>query len=233
MAHILVVDDEKQARGSVRRILEDAGHTVSEAANGKDALAWLSDHRPDLVVLDIIMPGLSGVEVCRRLRADPFQARLPIIFLTAKSRANDIAAGLDAGGDDYITKPVEVIELPARVRALLRRTGGGALDADADYLETGDLRLSVTEFKAWAGEREIDLSATEHRLLHTLMLYAGQPLSVERLLEDVWGYPPGVGDPALVYAHIKNLRQKIEPDPGGKPRYLRNIRGRGYLISEF
>lgn len=231
MAHILLVDDEPQTRGSVKRILEDAGYTVSEAGDANEALAWLKNQKPDLIVLDIIMPGMSGIEVCRRLRADPFYARMPIIFLTAKSRPNDIAAGLDAGGDDYITKPVEVIELPARVRACLRRISGGVFDSQSESLTVGDMRLHLTNFELTVGHDTILLSSTEHRLLHALMANAGQPMSIDHLLQDVWEYPPGVGDPALVYAHIKNLRQKIEPDASTSPQYLRNVRGRGYLIS--
>jgi len=232
MAHILIVDDEPHARGSVRRILEDAGHIVSEAADGTHALAWLQNQQPDLIVLDMIMPELSGIDVCRRIRTDPFLAKLPIIFLTAKSRPSDIAEGLDAGGDDYITKPVEVIELPARVRALLRRTQGEALDRQSNTLRVGELTLHTTRFEVVVDNKTIPLSTTEYRLLHSLMIKAGIPSSIDQLLQDVWEYPSGVGDPAIVYAHIKNLRQKIEPDPNGPPRYLRNVRGRGYLISE-
>lgn len=232
MAHILIVDDEPHARGSVRRILEDAGHTVSEAINGLHALDWLQNQQPDLIVLDVIMPDMSGINVCRRIRANPFLAKLPIIFLTAKSRSVDIAEGLDAGGDDYITKPVEVIELPARIRALLRRTFGEPLDQQSNTLSIGDLTLNTSRFEVSLKDKNISLSTTEFRLLHTLMIKGNVPSSIDQLLQEVWEYPPGVGDPAIVYAHIKNLRQKIEPDPSSPPQYLRNVRGRGYLISE-
>jgi DNA-binding response OmpR family regulator len=230
MARILVVDDEPEALGSIGRVLEDAGYAVTTASGGQEALEILSRDRPDLVVLDIIMPGMDGLEVCRRIRADPLLTRLPVIFLTARSRSTDIAQGLDIGGDDYVTKPFEVIELPARVRALLRRSPGGVLDVASELVTVGDLRLHVTRFEAWIGERHVTLTAMEHRLLHYLMLRAGQPVSIERLLEDVWEYHPGMGDPALVYAHVANLRSKIEMDPD-QPQYIRNVRGRGYVVS--
>ena len=231
MTHILIVDDESQIRGSVRRILEDSDHTVSEVGSGAEALLWLKNNQADLLVLDIIMPGMSGIELCQILRANPFHRQLPIIFLTAKSRPSDIAAGLDAGGDDYITKPVEVIELPARIRALLRRSGGGALDVQSDQIVVGDLSLSTAKFELTINGNVIILSGTEHRLLFTLMSHPNQPLSIEKLLQDVWEYPAGVGDPSLVYAHIKNLRQKIEPNGSDDPIYIRNVRGQGYLVS--
>jgi DNA-binding response OmpR family regulator len=229
MALILVVDDEAEALGSIRRVLKDAGHEVLTASSGREALQVLANRQPDLVILDIIMPEMTGLEVCRRIRADPFRAKLPVIFLTARSRPNDIAEGLDAGGDDYITKPFQVIELPARIRALLRRASSGPMDVDSDYLIAGTLKLHVMDFVLDVGERRVDLTAIEHRLLHYLIWHAGRPQSVERLLENVWDYPPGVGDPALVYAHIKNLRKKIEPQPDS-PMYIRNIRSQGYVV---
>lgn len=231
MAQILIVDDEPLTRGSVRRILEDDGHVVREAGSSEEALTLMKRIQPDLLVLDIVMPGMSGIDLCRRLRADPFYIRLPIIFLTAKSRPSDIAAGLDAGGDDYVTKPVEVIELPARVRARLRRVTGGSMDTESKKITVGDLCLSLTEFEIMVGNETIPVSSTEHRLLYTLMTHAGQPISVDQLLQDVWEYPPGVGDPNIVYAHIKNVRQKIEPESSESSKYLKIVRGRGYFIT--
>jgi DNA-binding response OmpR family regulator len=231
MAHILAVDDDAPVLHSVKRVLEKAGFTVSVASGGQEALDMIAKQRFDLVVLDIIMPEMDGIEVCRRIRADPFVAKLPILFLTAKGRPSDVAQGLDAGGDDFLTKPFEVIELPARVRALLRRAPGGLLDTESEYLVVGDLQLHTTRFEVHVGERLVDLTAVEHQLLHCLMLHAGQPIPAEQLLQDVWQYPPGTGDPILVRVHIGNLRAKIEPQPD-TPRYIRNIRGRGYLLSE-
>jgi DNA-binding response OmpR family regulator len=230
MGYILAVDDDEPVLRSVKRVLENADFTVRTASNGQDALKMIAHERPDLVVLDIIMPGLDGLEVCRRIRADPYIARLPILFLTAKGRPNDVAQGLDAGGDDFLTKPFEVVELPARVRALLRRAPGGALDTEAEYLTVGDIKLHATRAEAHVGERAVELTSIEHQLLHYLMLHAGQPIPALQLLRDVWQYPVGTGDPILVRVHIGNLRAKIEPQPDA-PRYILNVRGRGYVLN--
>jgi DNA-binding response OmpR family regulator len=230
MGYILAVDDDEPVLRSVKRVLENADFTVRTASNGQDALKMIAHERPDLVVLDIIMPGLDGLEVCRRIRADPYIAKLPILFLTAKGRPNDVAQGLDAGGDDFLTKPFEVVELPARVRALLRRAPGGALDTEAEYLTVGDIKLHATRAEVHVGERAVELTSIEHQLLHYLMLHAGQPIPALQLLRDVWQYPVGTGDPILVRVHIGNLRAKIEPQPDA-PRYILNVRGRGYVLN--
>jgi DNA-binding response OmpR family regulator len=230
MGYILAVDDDEPVLRSVKRVLENADFTVRTASNGQDALKMIAHERPDLVVLDIIMPGLDGLEVCRRIRADPYIAKLPILFLTAKGRPNDVAQGLDAGGDDFLTKPFEVVELPARVRALLRRAPGGALDTEAEYLTVGDIKLHATRAEVHVGERAVELTSIEHQLLHYLMLHAGQPIPALQLLRDVWQYPVGTGDPILVRVHIGNLRAKIEPQPD-TPRYILNVRGRGYVLN--
>lgn len=229
MALILAVDDERDALGSIRRVLEDAGHEVLTANNGTDALTILHNNQPQVVILDVIMPDMNGIEVCKKIRANPFMTKIPILFLTAKSRPGDIAAGLDAGGDDYVTKPFQVIELPARIRALLRRSSGGNLKSDADTLTVGDMTISLDKFELHVENQQYELTTIEHRLMYYLMYHAGQPQSVDQLLQHVWDYPPGTGDPALVYAHIKNLRQKIEPQ-SDKPTYILNVRGSGYLV---
>jgi DNA-binding response OmpR family regulator len=227
---ILIVDDEPMVARSVSRILEDAGFTAQIAGSGEDALELMTRERPALVVLDIIMPGMDGIEVCRRIRADPFLARMPILFLTAKGRSQDVAAGLDAGGDDYLTKPFDVVELPARARALLRRAPGGTLDAASEYITVGGLRLHITRPEVDINGRQVQITAMEQRLLHYLMVHPGQPISTDHLLEDVWEYPPGVGNPKLVHVHIVNLRSKLEDNPE-QPTLIRNVRGRGYLIA--
>lgn len=230
MAHILVVDDDAAVLGAIRRVLEKAGYTVQTAATGHEALAIIDDERPDLVILDILMPQLDGLEVCRRIRVDPYLTKMPILFLTAKDRPADIAEGLDAGGDDYITKPFEIVEFTARVRALLRRVPGGALDPLTDYLTVGKLRLHTTQMEVIVDGTVVQLTAVEHQLMYYLMLHSGQPISATQLLQHVWHYPPGTGDPILVRVHIGNIRSKIEPD-ADHPRYLVNVRGRGYVLN--
>lgn len=230
MAHILVIDDDVRILDSISRVLEDVGYEVTSASGGQEALDIIARHVPDLIVLDIIMPEMDGIEVCRRIRADPFLAKLPILFLTAKGRPSDVAEGLDAGGDDFLVKPFEVIELPARIRALLRRASGGPLDPVSEYLTAGKLRLHATRSELYIAESMVELTPIEHRLLHYLMVHVGRPVSTPQLLEDVWEYPPGMGNPKLVQVHIANLRSKIEPDPES-PQYIVNVRGRGYLVS--
>jgi two-component system OmpR family response regulator len=230
MVKILVVDDDNQVRRSVQRVLEHAGHTVRTAGNGQEGLDALQQERPDLVVLDIIMPEMDGLEVCRRIRADPFFARLPILFLTARSRPMDAAEALDAGGDDFLTKPFEVVELPARIRALLRRAPGGVLDSEAEYLVVGTLQLSNARPELLIGDRLVQLTSIEYRLLHYLMMHADRPASTSELLEHVWEYPPGTGNPKLVHVHMRNLRAKLDPGADDS-QVIRNVRGRGYVIS--
>lgn len=229
MAYILVVDDDPEALGSICRTLEADGHTMMVASSGHEALELMARQRPDVAILDIIMPEMDGYELCRRIRADPFLLKLPIIFLTAKSRPIDIVEGLDVGADDYLTKPFQVIELPARVRAALRRSPGNVLDPSSDLLTVGDLRVNTNQPTAYVKDQAIELTTIEHRLLCYLMLHSGRPTSAEQLLEDVWEYPPHAGNPDLVYMHITNLRAKFKAHTG-TARYVRNVRGRGYMI---
>ncbi|MBN1312550.1 MAG: response regulator transcription factor [Anaerolineae bacterium] len=229
MGYILVVDDDEDVLTSIVQVLEEADYTVKSASGGQAALDLIARQLPDLVVLDILMPEMDGLEVCRRIRADPFTSKLPVIFLTARGRATDIVQGLDTGGDDYLTKPFEVIELPARIRALLRRAPGGQLEAGEEYLTVGELKIHLKLTEVHVGDRLIELTPVEHRLLHCLMVHAGQPVSIDQLLQEVWGYPPGVGDPNLVHVHIVKLRGKVEPD-SEQPQIIRNLRGRGYVV---
>ncbi len=228
MAHILAIDDDQDVLDSITEILAQSNVTVTCATNGQDGLDLLRDQCIDLVVLDIVMPDIDGIEVCRRIRADPALARIPILFLTAKSRSGDIARGLDAGGDDYLVKPYDVIELPARVRALLRRAPGGVLDSGSDCVQFGAVTLYFDRREIDVDGHSVPLTPTEHRLLHALMMRGGQPVSTETLLEEVWEYPPGVGDPQLVRVHANNLRAKLL---AADCDCIQTQHGKGYLIT--
>lgn len=229
MAYVVVVDDDTAILDSISQILKDAGHQVKTTTDALHALELIGREQPDLVILDILMPDINGIDICRRLRADPFLSRLPIIFLTAKSRPRDIVFGLDAGGDDYLVKPFNAIELPARVNALLRRTPGSTLDSQAQALTVDQLRLHLTSLDLDIGERRVRLTPIEHHVMYYLMQHVRQPVTTEQLLEEVWGYAPGQGDPQLVRVHITNLRNKLAFTPED-PYYIHNLHGRGYLI---
>jgi DNA-binding response OmpR family regulator len=176
-----------------------------------------------------MMPEVDGLQLCQELRADERYRTLPIVFLSARWHTEDIVRGLDAGGDDYLTKPFELKELNARVRAMLRRLPPPEEKAP-ETLKVGDLVLNLSTFQATTPSlQNIQLTSTEYRLLHHLMLAPNQAHSVHDLLDAVWEYPYGTGDPDLVRAHIRNLRAKIEPD-SRSPRYIHTIHGVGYMV---
>lgn len=228
MTHILAVDDDPQVLGTLERVLIREEFSVSLARDGSEALDYLDNNDlPDLVILDIIMPNVDGLTVCERLRRDKRFISLPILFLTAKGSTDDVVDGLDAGADDYIVKPFELAELRARVHALLRR---GMRNKTGDAaIEIPGLRLDSDTYTAITEDTEVQLTATEHRLLRFMMENTNQALSLGQLLQSVWEYPPDTGDPDLVRAHIRNLRAKIETK-GGR-RFIRTIHGIGYMIS--
>lgn len=229
-AYILTVDDEFEIRKILQEALIREGYEVGQAASGTEALALLDKRRPDLLVLDISMPGVDGLTVCRRLRADDRFATMPILFLTALSSANDVIEGLDAGGDDYIAKPLELPVFLARVRALLRRTqASNTPENEQDVLKVGQLSLNPSTYRLHIEDRAIQLTATEFRLMRYMMENANQPLSPQHLLEAVWEYPPYTGDPDLVRVHVRNLRAKVESG-SGKPRYIQTVHGLGYTL---
>lgn len=225
--YILAVDDDPEVRDTLGRILKHEAFEVTLVASGPEALIALERRLPDLVILDVIMPEMDGIEVCRRLRRDSRYIALPVLFLTAKGSTDDIVNGLDAGGDDYVVKPFELAELRARIGALLRR-GTREKTSDA-LLELNGLRLDSDTYRVFTEGEAIQLTSTEHRLLRYLMEHANQALSPSHLLQAVWEYPPNTGDPDLVRAHVRNLRAKIERSPDRK--YIRTIHGVGYMIS--
>ena len=219
---ILTVEDDERIRTAVSLALEEEGWEVEEAANGEDALVAFAQNPSDVVLIDIMLPGIDGFEVCRRIRR---LGDVPIVMVTARSDSHDVVAGLEAGADDYLRKPFDPKELSARVRALLRRSrpSGSPAQMVIDQLEVipdeGVVRL--------AGE-EVHLTRTEFRLLVELASSPGKVMSREDLLERVWARDY-FDDERLVDVHVRRLRTKIEPDPAN-PRYVVTVRGMGYKL---
>ena len=223
---ILVVDDERAVRESLRRALELEGYDVELAADGQQALDRLeneSEQAPDAVLLDVLMPGLDGLEVCRRLRRTG--STLPILMLTARAEVENRVEGLDAGADDYVTKPFALEELLARLRALLRRTADGSGEA----LRFDDLELDPKTREVRRGGEPIDLTRTEFSLLELFLLNPRQVLTRSLIFERVWGYDFGATSNSLD-VYVGYLRRKTEA--GGKPRLIQTVRGVGYALRE-
>ena len=226
---ILVVDDDRAVRESLRRSLAFNGYQVDLAADGKEALDTVQQRRPDAMVLDVMMPRLDGLEVCRRMREAGDE--LPILVLTARDDVSDRVAGLDAGADDYLPKPFALEELLARLRALLRRRSADevAARAGAPRLEFADLSLDPDTREVRRGQRAISLTRTEFALLELLLANPRRVLSRSQILEQVWGYDfPTTGNALEVY--IGYLRRKTEAD--GEPRLIHTVRGVGYVLRE-
>jgi two-component system response regulator MprA len=221
---VLVVDDERAVRESLRRALELEGYDVELAADGREALYRLdSDEEPDAVLLDVLMPGLDGVEVCRRVRSGG--SRVPVLMLTARDAVENRVEGLDAGADDYVTKPFALEELLARVRALLRR----ATPDDGAALRFADLELNPGTRDVFRGGEPIELTRTEFSLLELFLLNPRQVLTRSQIFERVWGYDFGFGSNSLD-VYIGYLRRKTEV--GGRPRLIQTVRGVGYALRE-
>ena len=218
--HVLVVEDDESLSEVVGLVLSAAGMEVTAVPSGTEAIAAFRSGDYDLVVLDVMLPGVDGFEVCTSIRAS---SRVPIIMLTARSEPGAVVRGLECGADDYVTKPFESAVLLARVRAVLRRS---TPEEAPEVLEQHGLRVDVGAFKAWRGDESLDLSATEFRLLAELMRHAGQVLSRETLLRLVWNYDY-LGDSRLVDMAIKRLRDKLD-DSGERPRLISTVRGVGY-----
>ncbi|GAA2052371.1 response regulator transcription factor [Williamsia deligens] len=223
---ILVVDDDRAVRESLRRSLSFNGYTVDTASDGMEALDGIKSERPDAVVLDVMMPRLDGLEVCRRLRSTGDD--LPILVLTARDSVSERVSGLDAGADDYLPKPFALEELLARLRALLRRSGAD-VEADSESMTFSDLTLDPVTRDVSRGERAISLTRTEFALLEMLMANPRRVLTRGRILEEVWGYDfPTSGNALEVY--IGYLRRKTEAD--GESRLIHTVRGIGYVLRE-
>ncbi len=220
---ILSVEDDERIRTAVRMGLEDEGWTVDEAASGEDALQVFADRPADVVLIDLMLPGIDGFAVCRSIRK---VSDVPILIVTARADTHDVVAGLEAGADDYVTKPFQPKELSARIRALLRRARPPA--PGTTQLTFGELEIVPDEGVVRRAGGDIHLTKTEFRLLCELASLPGRVFSREQLLERVWGYDY-FGDGRLVDVHVRRLRTKVEADPAA-PRHVVTVRGLGYKL---
>jgi two-component system response regulator MprA len=220
---ILVVEDERPVRDALERVLRTDGYEVDVAEDGGAALSVLAGSEPDAVLLDVVLPVVDGLEVCRTLRAGG--DRVPVLMVTARDSISDRVAGLDAGADDYLVKPFSIDELRARVRALLRRSGTG----DTEPLRFADLVLDPRAHLVHRGERRVDLTITEFALLELLMRNVGQVLTRSVIFDRVWGYDFGPTSKALD-VYVGYLRRKLEA--GGEARIVHTVRGMGYVLRE-
>jgi two-component system response regulator MprA len=227
-ARILVADDDRAIRESLDRLLGLEGHRVTAVADGAAALEVVHEGLVDLLVLDLMMPTIDGLTVCRILRSEG--DRIPILMLTARTETSDRVAGLDAGADDYLPKPFDPDELLARVRALLRRSRpDGETKSSSPVLQVADLKLDPAARRVWRGDREIELSKTEFDLLELLMFNAGIVLDRTRIYEEIWGYDFGPDSKNLA-VYISYLRRKVDGDSDVK--LIHTVRGVGYSIRE-
>ena len=224
-ARILVVDDEKSITDLVSMALRYEGLEVEVAHTGRDALDKVASFRPTLIVLDVMLPDLSGFEVLERIGRDMAGQRVPVLFLTARDTLDDKLRGFTLGGDDYMTKPFSIEELIVRVRAILRRVHGAE---DEGRLQVGDLRLEEDSHEVFRGSTPIELTPTEFKLLHYLMLNVGRVVSKSQILDRVWQYDFD-GNANVVEIYISYLRRKIE---GEGPRLIHTVRGVGYSLRQ-
>src|SRR5215216_3777659 len=225
---VLVVDDERAVRESLRRALELEGYEIELAGDGSEALYRLEgNEEPDAMILDVLMPGVDGLEVCRRLRGSG--SRLPVLMLTARTQVEDRVEGLDAGADDYVTKPFALDELLARVRALLRRTADEEEGESGEVIRFVDLELDPATREVTRNGRPIELTRTEFSLLELFMRNPRQVLTRTIIFERVWGYDFGYASNSLD-VYIGYLRRKTEA--GGEPRLIQTVRGVGYALRE-
>ncbi len=221
-AKILIVEDEPNMVAGLRDNFEFEGYQVITARDGIEGLQRALDESPDLVVLDVMMPRMSGLEVCKQLRAK--RASLPIIMLTARGQEVDKVVGLELGADDYVTKPFSIRELLARVKAILRRAAAGP--KNQEYHSFGDVEVDIRRCQVVKSGKLLDVSSKEFELLKYFISHSGEILSRDRLLEDVWGYD-NFPTTRTVDTHLVRLRQKLEPDPE-QPQYFLTVHGTGY-----
>jgi DNA-binding response OmpR family regulator len=229
----LVIDDEEHIIEFIRLGLKYEGFLVESAVDGPSGVAAAQRLNPALIILDVMLPGMSGLEVCRNLRNNPTTQDIPILMLTAKDALSDRVIGLDTGADDYLTKPFDFEELVARIRAILRRQNRSRSDesdaaAHGQLLQFGDLQLNTSTREVLRGERQIDLTATEYNLLHLFMSHPRQVLDRQTILNRVWGYD-FLGETNIIEVYVRYLREKIEDSPSS-PRLIQTVRGVGYVL---
>src|SRR5262245_56386656 len=227
---LLIVDDEQDIVAFIRLGMRYEGFRVDDAPDGVSGLDLAQRLRPDLIILDVLLPGMDGIEVCRRLRESEATADIPILMLTAKEEVNDRVTGLDAGADDYLTKPFSFEELIARIRALLRRqqrliAAGGP---GGRVLRVADLTLDEAAREVRRGERLIELTATEYNLLHLFLTHPRQVLDRQTILNRVWGYD-FMGETNIIEVYVRYLREKIEDEPSN-PKLIQTVRSVGYVL---
>ncbi len=220
---ILIADDEPDVLALIRSNLKSAGFTVATAEDGPGALAKARSQAPALIVLDLMLPGMSGLEVCRVLKSEPATARIPIVMVTAKAEEVDRIVGLELGADDYLTKPFSPRELVLRVKSILRRVAGAE---EGEHLQIGDIRLDRERHEAAVRGKPVELTAIEFKLLALLMERRGRVQSRDSLLNEVWGYESAI-DTRTVDTHVKRLREKL----GRASECIETVRGFGYRIA--
>ncbi|MBM4265201.1 MAG: response regulator transcription factor [Deltaproteobacteria bacterium] len=227
---VLVIEDERDIRELVRVSLENEGFSVLEAADGDLGLALARRERPAAVILDLMLPGLSGLEVCRRLRAEEPTVAVPVLILTARSAEADKVVGLEIGADDYVTKPFSPRELTARVKAILRRSYGRAPETPHEVYDRGGLRVDFDSYEVHIDGNRIELSLREFELLRFFVTHPNRVYDRAQLLELVWG-PDTYVEPRTVDVHIRRLRRRIERDDS-EPEWIVTVRGVGYMFDE-
>lgn len=231
MYTILVIDDEEPVALSIELSLRRE-YQMRVANSAIEGLKIVRRAAPDLIILDIMMPGMDGIQFCNELRKDPNFRSIPILFLTAKGRIEDKIAGLEAGADDYLTKPFDVRELQLRVKAILRRIADAQQPPEdsAEELRVGDLLLNCQNYQLYTPEKSVLLTPVEFDLMYHLMSHPNQVFSGERLLRELWDYPSDTGSPDLVRMHIRNLRLKVEAD-SRTPQFILTVPRHGYTIA--
>ncbi len=228
-SRVLVVDDDQEVAKSIEATLR-RNYQVSVVHTGIKAIKEARQHSPDIIVLDVLMPGMDGLETCRQLRNDPALMDIPILFLTALGRPEDRVEGFRAGADDYLTKPFNLEELQLRIKAILRRVSGNSVASPGSQIKVNNLVLDRYSYTITTPHKRATLTPVEFDLLYHLMTHPSEVFTSDRLLQEVWDYPSESGSPDLVRMHIKNIRNKVEDNPRN-PRYIVTIPRRGYTIA--